>query len=87
MDPVIARLAIEPAALEAVNRYLLDPGSPVVQNLLRVVEKYGTPEEINARARDARRLPNLLSQLEQAGSPYLEDLRWLAEQRDRGAFI
>ncbi|NLO55837.1 MAG: hypothetical protein GX108_02090, partial [Thermovirga sp.] len=40
--------------LEEVNRFLLDPANPEVQALLRVVAKYGTPEEINAKARAAR---------------------------------
>jgi len=52
-----------------------------------VVERYGTPEEINARAQDARSLPNLLRQLKQIDSPYLPDLQWLTAERDRGAFI
>ena len=73
--------------LEEVNRFLLDPANPEVQALLRVVAKYGTPEEINAKARAARCLSSLMGRLERMGSPYLENLRWLESERDKGAFI
>jgi hypothetical protein len=44
-------------------------------------------DEINRKAQEARRLPNLLGRLKEIGSPYLADLEWLIEQRDRHAFI
>ncbi len=72
--------------LEDINRFLLDPGNTDVQALLRVVAKYGTPAEINARAMEARSLPNIMQRLGGMGSPYLKDLEWLAAERDRGAF-
>ncbi len=72
--------------LEEINRFLVDPGNADVQALLRVVAKYGTPAEINARAREARSLPELMKRLDSMGSPYLKDLEWLSAERDRGAF-
>jgi hypothetical protein len=73
--------------LEDVNRFLLNPENSVIDAVLRVVEKYGTPEEINARARKARQLRDSLKRLRQLGSPYMQDLEWLMAERDRGAFI
>ncbi|MCL4369321.1 MAG: hypothetical protein M1380_00185 [Chloroflexi bacterium] len=87
MDPLTPRLGIQSSVLEEINRFILDPNNRVVKAVLQVVERYGTPEEINARAREARKLPNLLERLQRIGSPYLEDLRWLVAERDRGAFI
>jgi len=81
------RLKIKFPILEEVNRFLLDPENPVMNALLKVVEKYGTPEEINAKAREARQLPNLFQRLREMKSPYLKDLEWLAVERDRGSFI
>ena len=52
-----------------------------------VVAKYGTPEEINAKAAEARKYENLLKKVQEKKPEYLKDLEWLAEQRDRGAFI
>ncbi|MHB1414579.1 MAG: hypothetical protein ACYC1C_04940 [Chloroflexota bacterium] len=87
MDSLRELLAVSPAVLEEINRFLLDPNNPLVTGVLRVVEKYGTPEEINAKAREARSLPNLLTRLKESGSPYLKDLEWLKGERDRGAFV
>jgi hypothetical protein len=81
------RLTIDLPVLEEINQFLSNRNNQVVQALLKIVDKYGTPEEINARAREARSLPRLTTRLEEMDSPYLEDLRWLAEERDRGAFI
>jgi hypothetical protein len=81
------KLRVESSALEEINRFLLDPDNPVINALLRVVEKYGTPEEINAKAQEARKLPNLLQRLEAIKSPFLEDLKWLTAERDNGSFI
>ena len=87
MGSLEARLAIPPAVVEEINRFLLDPQNPVVKSLLQIVEKYGGPEAINAKAREARSLPSLFERLRQAESPYLKDLEWLLGERDRGAFI
>jgi hypothetical protein len=81
------RLRIPADRLDAINALLMDPGAQVVNDLLEVVAKYGTPEEINARAGEARRLPNLLARLAEQDSPYLRDVEWLMAQRDAGAFV
>jgi hypothetical protein len=81
------RLRIPDANLDAINDLLLDADSRVLSAFLDVVRKYGTPEAINRQADEARALPNLLARLEAIRSPYLKDVHWLIEQRDRGAFI
>jgi hypothetical protein len=81
------RLRINPSALKEVNQFLLDPDNSVITGLLRVVAKYGTPEEINAKARKAQKLSNLLKRLQVMKSPYLKDLEWLMAERDKGSFI
>jgi hypothetical protein len=73
--------------LDDINAVLLDPDMQVVNNFLEVVQKYGTPEEINRKAAEARKLPKLLKQVEASRPEYLKDLAWLAEQRDREAYI
>jgi antitoxin component of MazEF toxin-antitoxin module len=82
-----ARLRISAKQLEAVNELLLDPKSRVIQEFLAVVAKYGTPEEINAKAAEAGKLENLLARLEKEKSPYLDEVKWLLAQRDARAFI
>jgi len=80
------KLKLDPAVIEELNDFLLDPDNPLVNGVLRVIAKYGTPEQINRQAEESRRLPNLLSRLRKMGSPYLKDLEWLEEVRDKGAF-
>jgi hypothetical protein len=59
----------------------------VINNFLEVVEKYGTPEEINKKAEQAGQLGNLLNKVEATKPEYLHDLEWLEQQRDKNAFI
>ena len=81
------RLKISQERLAEINELLLDPNSRVINDFVAVVEKHGTVEEINRKAQEARKLPNLMARLKEINSPYLADLEWLTEQRDRGAFI
>ncbi len=81
------RLEISPDRLDALNKILLNPDMQVVDDFLDVVVKYGTPEEINAKAAAARELPALRQKVEETHPEYLADLDWLMEQRDAGVFI
>jgi len=81
------RLRVAANRLAPINDVLLDPSSRVINDLLDVVAKHGTPEQINAKAARARRLPRLLGRLRQIKSPYLRDLKWLIRQRDAHAFV
>ncbi len=80
-------LKIDASRLDALNSILLDPDMQVISDFLKVVEKYGTPEEINQKADQAGKLENLLKKVEAVKPEYLKDLKWLEEQRDRSAFI
>jgi hypothetical protein len=81
------RLLIPNDNLNAINALLLNPDTTIINELLKVVEKYGGVEEINRKAEAARALPNLLRQLDEIQSPYRADLDWLIAQRDKGMFI
>ncbi|MCJ7660987.1 MAG: hypothetical protein MUO67_17700, partial [Anaerolineales bacterium] len=80
-------LRIPTSRLDDINAILLDPDSRVINEFLEVVEKYGTPGEINRRAAEAGSLPALLKRVEATKPEYLEDLDWLKAQRDQKAFI
>ena len=81
------RLHIPAARLEDLNRTLLDPDSKVVNDFLEVVAKYGSPEEINRQAAEAGSLDRLLEVVRQSHPANHEQLMWLTEQRDAGAFV
>ncbi len=72
---------------DAINSVLLDPNSRVMNDFLAVVSKYGTPEEINQKYREARKLENLLIKVKAAAPGHVADLEWLMDQRERKAFI
>jgi DNA-binding phage protein len=79
-------LRISPDVVEELNAFLVDPKNEMVNRLLALVERYGGPAEINRKAAEARKLENLFARLRDEKSPYLADLEWLIEQRDKGAF-
>jgi len=87
MTDIHKRLEIPKAYLDEVNQVLLDRNSEVMQRFLAVVAKYGSPEEINRKHVESRRLENLLDLVAKKSPPAVDDLKWLMEQRDKGAFI
>ncbi len=80
-------LQIPSNRLEAVNAVLLNPNSRVMKNFFEIVAKYGTPQEINSKHRESRRLQNLFKLVEAKAPNYIKDLKWLVNQRDSGRFI
>ena len=81
------KLRISEDDLKEINDFLLREDNPLVNGLFEIVEKHGGVEEINRKAREARKLESLMGQLENRGSSYLKDLEWLVEQRDKGSFV
>jgi hypothetical protein len=88
MDNKLAKqLKIPLSNLAKINKLLVDPKNTLVKDALAVIAKHGTIGEINRKSEDARKLPNLMARLRAMNSPYVPDLEWLLEQRERGAFI
>jgi hypothetical protein len=81
------KIRIQEENLKEINTFLLKKDNPLVNNLLKIMDKYGGPEEINRRAHEAAKLENLLAMLKQRNSPYQKDLEWLSQQRDKNVFI
>lgn len=81
------KLAIEDKRLDEINAFLLNSENKLINDLLAVVEKYGGPEEINRKAREASKIENLMARLKKKNSSYFKDLEWLRDQRDKGTFI
>src|SRR5512137_1637061 len=86
-DALRQRLHIPEGRLIDINALLLDPDSRVVNDLLDVVARYGTPEEINRQAEAARNLDQIMLRLAEHNCQYLDDIEWLVAQRDAGAFV
>jgi hypothetical protein len=81
------KLRIDSNPIAEINAFLLDPSNEIINQLLEVIHKYGGVAEINRKHADAGKVENLMARLEAARSPYMKDLSWLIEQRDKRAFI
>ena len=80
-------LKISDDRLAEINALFTDPGNELINELLEVIEEFGGPQEINRKAQEAAKVENLTARLKEAKSPYVDDLNWLMQQRDSGAFI
>jgi hypothetical protein len=80
-------LQIPHTRLDEINELLLNPESAVINNFLEVVQKYGSPEEINLKAESARSLSSLIKKVQEKKPEYLADLEWLQKQCEQKAFI
>ena len=88
MDNKLAKqLKIPSTNLAKINKLLVDPKNKLVKDVLAVIAKHGTIGEINRKSEEARKLPNLMTRLRAMNSPYVPNLEWLLEQRERGTFI
>jgi hypothetical protein len=81
------KLKINEDNLKEINEFLLKKDNPLVNGLIKIVEKHGGVDEINRKARESRKLENLMKRLEKKKSPFLKDLEWFTKQRDKEAFI
>lgn len=80
-------MGIDRSALKGINDYLNDRDNPLTTALMGIVRKYGTPEEINRSAAEARSMQSIFERLKHLESPYLADLEWLIAERDSGSFV
>ena len=80
-------LKISEDRLNEVNDLLTDPTNETVGQILAIVDKYGGPQEINRKAAEACKFENLMTRLKEIESPYVAEVEWLAEQRDKQAFV
>lgn len=84
---LLRRLYLDPRRVAEINAAVFDPNLRAFSEFLEVVEKYGSPEEINKKAAEAGRLSNLEALVERIRPEYLADLQWLRQQAANGYFI
>ena len=80
-------LKIPSDRLDAINEVLLNPDTKIIKAFMDVVAKYGTPEEINRKAAEARKLENLYAKVRQTNPDHMRDLEWLTNATKSGKFI
>ena len=87
MNDLREKLRIKDGSLRKLNDFILDPENPLVNSLLKIIDKYDGVDEINRKAREAQDLKRLMSRLRNRNSRFVGELEWLIEQRDKNAFI
>jgi hypothetical protein len=87
LDDLKKRLGIREENLKEINDFLLTKDNPLVNGLIKIVEKYGGVDGINRKARESHKFENLMRKLEKKRSPFIKNLEWLIKQRDKEAFI
>jgi hypothetical protein len=87
MSKLRDKLKISKSALQALNDFMLDEDNPLINDLLQLIDKYGGVEEINKKAEESNKLETIIGKLEKKSPEYVEDIKWLAKQRDKKAFI
>jgi len=80
-------LRINESQLNEINKFILDENNQIINDVIKVVEKYGGPDKINQKAKEAQNFDTIIGRLKEIKSQYISDLEWLINQRDAGSFI
>jgi len=80
-------LKIKQADIDTINDLITGSDNVLVHQLTELIEKFGGVEAINKKAQEAGKPENLMQRLKEMNSPYLADLEWLKEQKEKNAFI
>ena len=72
-EELLGKLRLPAGRLEEINSALFSADMRVMNDFLDVVEKYGSPEQINRQAETARQLPALLEHVRVTRPAYLAE--------------
>jgi len=81
------KLCMSEENLKEINDFILKKDNRLITSLLKIIDKFGGVQEINRKAQACCELEALMNKLEKKKSPYLKDLEWLIQQRNKSAFI
>jgi hypothetical protein len=81
------QLKVDRRAIDSINKFLLSDNNPVIEDLMKIVERHGGPRAINKAAAENGKLERLLQRVRAKSARYADDLAWLIEQRDGKHFI
>lgn len=81
------KLIIDSKVLNEVNKFLTKKSNPVIDEIIKIVDKYGGPKKINDLAQKNGKIGILMEKLKHKKPEYVDQLNWLIEQRDEKKFI
>ena len=84
---LLQRLYLDSEQVKTINEAIFDPELLAMSEFLDVVEKYGSPDEINSLASKAREYSTIEALVRKIRPEYLADLNWLRQQAVSGSFI
>ena len=87
MNDIRNNLRISEKDVDVVNNFLLDEDNPLINDLLSIIDKYGGVTEINKKAKEAKKLENILTKLQKKNPKYVKDIEWIQENRNKNTFI
>ena len=76
------KLIIDSKVLNEVNKFLTKKSNPVIDEIIKIVDKYGGPKKINDLAQKNGKIGILMEKLKHKKPEYVDQLNWLIEQRD-----
>jgi len=80
-------LTIDRKALDSINAFLQEKDNPVIQDVMKIVDRFGGAATINKAAAENGKLSNLLEKVKRGNPRYADDLAWLTEQRNARKFV
>ncbi|MGE4413195.1 MAG: hypothetical protein AB7E45_05880, partial [Candidatus Caldatribacteriota bacterium] len=73
------KLEIDYQALNEVNQFLTKKDNPVIDKMIKIVDKYGGPQKINDLAQKNGKIEVLMEKLRSKKPEYVDQLNWLME--------
>ncbi len=80
------KIELDAKGIDEINAFF-GGENRLVDGLQTVIDKYGSVSDINTKAADAGKLENLVMRMKDNRSPFLDEIGWLMEQREKGSFI
>ena len=59
MEDIRKKLSISKENLDEIQKFFLDEANPFVNDLLKIVEKYGGIDEINKKFKESRKIETI----------------------------
>ena len=73
--------------IDEINEFFTEKNNPVIDEIIKIVDKYGGPQKINSLNQQNGTVEVLIEKLRNKKPEYFDQLNWLIEQRESKKFI
>ncbi len=81
------KFAINFKVIDEINEFFTEKNNPVIDEIIKIVDKYGGPQKINSLNQQNGTVEVLIEKLRNKKPEYFDQLNWLIEQRESKKFI